>query len=375
MMVFGTRPEIIKLSPIISALVPNQSVELSCVFTGQQENLAPEFLLEFGIQVSKRLTVMQSGQGLSSLLAKLITELDNYIEEVTPDAIVVQGDTTSALAGALVGNLRHIPVLHVEAGLRTNDPASPFPEETNRKLIAQLAMRHFAATEGNRQNLLQEGIESDSIVVTGNPIVDIVEQTIQNRTRSPKIESLFKSIQTSKLMLVTAHRRENFDSLMSEYFNVLRNFIDSNPDYTMLLPLHPNPVAREIVTRYFEDHERIVMSEPFGYKDFLTLLSKSELIVSDSGGIQEEVASLNRPLIILRETTERPEAIECGIAELAPNAPALQAILHTFVSTQQTKDQNQAITNPFGTGDAGPLIANEITRFVDKRTISVELPA
>lgn len=363
-MVFGTRPEIIKLSPVIAALVPNQGVQLLCVFTGQQEDLAPEFLEEFGISVSKRLAVMQSGQSLSLLLAKLIAELDSYTEENEPKVIVVQGDTTSALAGALVGNLRKIPVLHVEAGLRTFNPSSPFPEESNRKLIGQLATRHFAATEGNRQNLLREGISPDCIAVTGNPIVDIVEQTLHNGNHSTKIESLLRSIRTPKLIILTAHRRENFDSLMSEYFNVLRNFVDSNQDYTLLLPVHPNPVARELVSRYLHEHDRIVMSEPLGYKDFLSLLSNANLVVSDSGGIQEEVASLNRPLIILRETTERPEAIACGIAKLAPNATVLREMLAASVSDEQQDKPNQTTINPFGKGNAGILIANEIIRFI-----------
>lgn len=373
MVVFGTRPEIIKLSPVITALALDQTVELSCVFTGQQENLAPEFLEEFAITVSKRLSVMQPGQSLSSLLAKLIAQLEDHVVEIEANAMIVQGDTTSALAAALVGNLCHIPVFHVEAGLRTFNPASPFPEETNRKLIGQLVARHFAATEGNRKNLLKEGIAPECIAVTGNPIVDIVEQMLQGNNPSAKTKSLLESIQTPKLIVLTAHRRENFDALMGEYFSVLRDFIVSNSDYTLLIPVHPNPVARDLVSRYLGNHERIMLSEPFGYKDFLAVLNRADLIVSDSGGIQEEVVSLNRPLIILRETTERPEAVECGIAQMAPTADVLKNLLGGFHETNLATRPTRASENPFGNGNAGKIIADDIRRFLEKGRSASEI--
>lgn len=365
--VFGTRPEIIKLSPVIAALTPNYAVQLSNVFTGQQENLAPEFLQEFGIPISHQLKVMQSGQSLPALLATLIDALDECLNLDKPDAVVVQGDTSSALAGAIVASLHKIPVLHIEAGLRTFDPSSPFPEESNRKVITQLATHHFAATEGNRNNLLHEGIQQQNISVTGNPIVDIVMQTAKTEETTPKVDALLKRIQSPKLIVLTAHRRENFDSLMAKHFRVLRDFVDSNLDYSLIAPVHPNPIARDLIVQNFENHERILMIEPLGYSEFLTLLSSADLIVSDSGGIQEEAASLNRPLLILRETTERPEALECGIAKLAPSAETLRALLNTFVKESRTNTKPLIANNPFGNGCAGPLIADGIISFLQDK--------
>ncbi|MEM7468836.1 MAG: UDP-N-acetylglucosamine 2-epimerase (non-hydrolyzing) [Pseudomonadota bacterium] len=362
--IFGTRPEIIKLSPIYNALADCSAVDVQCIFTGQQKDLAPEFLSEFAIPISRELAVMRAGQSLGKLMSNLISALDDEFSTRRPRKVIVQGDTNTALAGAIVANLHQISVLHVEAGLRTFDPLSPFPEETNRKLISQLASHHFAATDDNKQNLLKEGIAPENISVTGNPIVDIVKATIRNLDHSPKLKLLLEQIDTRKLIVLTAHRRENFDFRMAQYFKVINNFLNDHPEFSMVAPVHPNPSASQIITNSFADNDRVHLIEPLGYRDFISLLVRANLIVSDSGGIQEEAATINRQLIVLRETTERPEAIDCGIAKLAPTSDSLRQLLSEVVANEKSTILPIRQPNPFGDGESGRIIAEKISRLL-----------
>ena len=360
-MIFGTRPEIIKLSPVFDALTAKDCIDVTCVFTGQQQDLAGAFLSEFNIPVDYHLEVMRGGQPLPQLLARLISEIDKVLTDDRPNAVIVQGDTSSALAGAMVANLNKIPVWHVEAGLRTFDPERPFPEETNRVLIGKLASHHFAATEQNRVNLLNEGIHSDQISVTGNPIVDVVTRTLNRVNTSARCEQILAQVETPQLIVLTAHRRENFAKLMGEYFAEIREFLDEHQQYSLVAPVHPNPTATDLISHHFDKHPRAHLINPLGYEDFLQLLSKADLIISDSGGIQEEAASLNRHLIVLRESTERPEAIECGCAELAPSRAELKNALSRLRSRAQRPPQ---LTNPFGDGTAGEKISGVIVNLL-----------
>ena len=359
-LIFGTRPEIIKLSPVFAALAENQAVELSAIYSGQQADLAPEFLTEFGIPIDHELDVMRTGQSLSQLMANLISSLEQCLSAVQPDAVLVQGDTSTALAGALVANLKKIPVFHVEAGLRTFDSSNPFPEETNRQLIAKLTNHHYAVTKGNRENLLGEGIRTEEISISGNPIVDIVMNNAKEKDLSPLVKDVLQKIRTDKWILLTAHRRENFDSLMAEYFAALARYLDQHPDTSVAAVVHPNPSAMEIFDRVLSDHPRVIAVEPMGYRDFLSLLQRATLIVSDSGGIQEEAVSLKRPLIVLRKKTERPEAVDCGLVKLAPTAKALEHLVETFHAEHNFTDDERNFANPFGDGKAGKRIADSV---------------
>ena len=253
-MIFGTRPEIIKLSPVFDALVAQDCIDVTCLFTGQQQDLADTFLSEFDIPVDHHLEVMRAGQRLPQLLARLIDEIDNVLTIDRPNAVIVQGDTSSALAGAMVANLNKIPVWHVEAGLRTFDPERPFPEETNRVLIGRLASHHFAATEQNRINLLNEGVHSDQISVTGNPIVDVVTRTLDHANASQSCDEILAQVKTPKLIVLTAHRRENFANLMGEYFTEINEFIDEHQQYSLVAPVHPNPTATDLISHHFDKH-------------------------------------------------------------------------------------------------------------------------
>lgn len=338
---------------------------MSSIFTGQQADLGPTFLKEFKMPVTERLNVMQPGQNLSSLMASLFTALEPTMNQNTPDAVVVQGDTCSALAGAMVAHFHKIPIFHVEAGLRTFDSERPFPEEMNRSLIARLAHHHFAATDGNRNNLIREGIEEERISVTGNTIVDVVLSALKEHKHSQKVEDILSEVSTPRLIVLTAHRRENFDELMPAYCQVIREFIDSHPNFSVVVPIHPNPVAGDIVENFLLKQERVIALEPLAYFDFLAMMHRADLVVSDSGGIQEEVVSLNRPLFILREKTERPEAIESGYAKLAPSAKALAELLEEFALATNTFNIGNT-NNPFGDGNASPRIAQTIVRWLSK---------
>ena len=357
-MIFGTRPEIIKLSPVFEALRAKQRAEVSCIFSGQQADLAPGFLEEFKIPISHELGVMRHGQSLPSLMSKLMVAIEAQLAKDNPSAVVVQGDTSTALAAAMIANLNKIPVFHVEAGLRTFNPHSPFPEETNRCLIAKLASHHFAATPGNRDNLIAEGVPASAITVSGNPIVDIVLQTKGELASSPTVSTILSQVKTSKLIVLTAHRRENFDTLLSQYLGVLHHQLDLNPEFSIVVPVHPNPIAKDILTKNLVNHERVIAIEPLGYKDFLMLLRHANLIVSDSGGIQEEAISLGCPLFVLRETTERPEALACNSVRLAPSAQDLEKLLGEFVAEPNQFYVPDLDENPFGDGKAGPRIAD-----------------
>ncbi len=360
LVVFGTRPEIIKLAPVIRQLeFAGDHFETVTVFTGQHTDLVAPFVKLFGVRVDHALEVMRPGQPLNLLFGRILQEIDPLLEREQPDMVIVQGDTTTAAATALAAFHRRIPVGHVEAGLRTADPHNPFPEETNRRLVTRLATHHFAATKQNRAALLREGISADSIVVTGNPVVDAL-QTIGTMTnRSERLEKLIEETKGYKRLALTTHRRESFGDTLDGNLTVLRDFVAAHPDVAMIFPVHPNPRVRKAAQQYLAGRERIYLTEPLEYPDFIGLLQESWLIVSDSGGIQEEAPTLRKPVIVLRENTERPEAVEAGFARLAPDANTLKTMLSDLY-----RDPAQGLpaeaNNPFGEGDAGQRIVEAI---------------
>jgi UDP-N-acetylglucosamine 2-epimerase (non-hydrolysing) len=316
----GTRPELIKFAPLIKAL-EKRGIELSTVNTGQHTDLLLPLFDLFQIRPRHNLEAMVAGQSLNALGSRLLDRLDPVLEAEKPDLVLVQGDTSSAVMGSLAAFNRRIPVGHLEAGLRSGNPLSPFPEEMNRRLVGQIAAYHFAATERNRRTLLEEGVASDSIHLVGNTVVDALRQTL-NTTRPGKTVELMQQWAAGKrLVIVTTHRRENFGETMSLHLRALREFIESEPDLCMVFPVHPNPNVRAAVAAELEHHPRIRLTDPMGYCDFVHMLSHAWLIVSDSGGIQEEATALGKPMIVLRENTERPEAVECGVARLVGESP------------------------------------------------------
>ncbi|QVL31136.1 UDP-N-acetylglucosamine 2-epimerase (non-hydrolyzing) [Telmatocola sphagniphila] len=360
--VFGTRPEIIKLAPVIRQLeFATEQFQVQTVFSGQHTDLVAPFVKLFGIRVDHTLQVMRPGQPLNLLFGRILQEIDPLLEKEKPDLVLVQGDTSTAAATALAAFHRQIPIGHVEAGLRTADPMNPFPEETNRRLVSRLASYHFAATRQNRQSLLKEGIPAQSIVVTGNPVVDALNMILV-ADRSERLQRILDQTQGYKRLALTTHRRESFGDTLEGNLAVLRDFVARHTDVALIFPVHPNPRVREAAQQHLAGRERIFLTEPLEYPDFIGLLQESWLIVSDSGGIQEEAPTLRKPVIVLRENTERPEAVEAGFARLAPDANSLKKMLSALYN-----DPAQGLpadsANPFGEGDSGQRITEALLEF------------
>jgi UDP-N-acetylglucosamine 2-epimerase (non-hydrolysing) len=358
LVLFGTRPEIIKLAPVIGELKTQpEHFEVVTVSTGQHTDLLVPFLKIFGIEPDFSLQVMSANQTPSDVCARVMTALDKILLEEKPNVVLVQGDTSSALAGAMAAFHRKVPVGHVEAGLRSGNPLSPFPEEMNRRLISLLAKFHFAATDDNCETLMLEGVSGDDIFVTGNPVVDSLQQIRADFAPSETIKSLLAATNGLKRILLTTHRRESFGEVMSGNLKVLRRFVEEHDDVCLFFPVHPNPAVREATRAVLASHARIHLLDPLGYADFVHLLANAWMIVSDSGGVQEEAPSVGRPLLVLRENTERPEALRSGVAKLVGSDPdELARMLAENYADESWIASVGQIANPFGDGTAAKKI-------------------
>jgi UDP-N-acetylglucosamine 2-epimerase (non-hydrolysing) len=360
---FGTRPEVIKLAPVLRELASRPGApRLINVASGQHGDLLYPFAELFGIRIDHDLRVMEPGQTPSEVCARVLTGFDAILARERPALLLVQGDTTTALAGALAAFHRRVPVAHVEAGLRSGDPGSPFPEEVNRRLITRLATWHFAATDRNRDTLVAEGVPAHAVFVTGNPIVDALQTFLAPARAGRELAALLEATRPFKRLVLTTHRRESFGARLSANLRALRGFVDRHADVVLLFPVHPNPAVRESAEAVFGGHERIRLLAPLSYPDFIGLLSSAWLIVSDSGGVQEEAPSLGRPLLVLRDNTERPEAVEQGIARLVTSPNALVRELEQALWPDSWAERVRAVANPFGRGDAGRRIVDVLTR-------------
>jgi len=359
---FGTRPEIIKLAPVIQQLEQRRDVIRTInVASGQHTDLLYPLIEMFGIRVDENLRLMTPNQDPSELCDRIFAAVDAIAQRELPDLIIVQGDTTTALAGALVGRHRGIPVAHVEAGLRSGNLLSPYPEELNRQFITQLATFHFAATPKNRETLLSEGISDGSIFVTGNPVVDAL-QMVRDGDEGRSAAKLLKKVAGRKCIVLTTHRRESFGEVLQENLKVLTRFVEEHEDVVLVFPIHPNPNVQGPARKICGGHPRIFITAPLDYRNFIQVLSKSWLIVSDSGGVQEEVPSLGKPLLILRENTERSECIDAGMAKLVGGRPeALMPMLEEAYQKGSWVDCVPNVTNPFGRGDSGERIVQYIS--------------
>lgn len=362
LVLFGTRSETIKLAPIISELKKASHFQTLVVSSGQHIDLLEPFIDLFEIDTDYDLKVMTENQTPNRVLARTVEALDKILDKENPDLILVQGDTTTTLAGALAGFNRDIAVGHVGAGLRTGNHQSPFPEEMNRRLTSQLSTMHFAATPENRQNLLRENISQKRIYITGNTIVDALKYIRTEHKPSKKLNNLLEETEGHKRILLTTHRRESFRKSMRENLAVMRRFIEKHTDTCLIFPVHPNPHVKDITAEILSDCDRIHLLDPFNYIDFITLMENSWIIVSDSGGVQEEAPSVGKPLLVLRENTERTEAIQCGIAKLVGGDPRNLARLldENYMTETWIKSVGQ-VMNPFGDGKSAERIANIIT--------------
>jgi UDP-N-acetylglucosamine 2-epimerase (non-hydrolysing) len=357
---FGTRPEVIKLAPVIHQLEQMDAIRTINVASGQHTDLLYPFIEMFGVRVDEDLRLMTADQDPGALCARIFAEVDRIAERESPDMILVQGDTTTALAGALVGRRRGVPVGHVEAGLRSGNLLSPYPEELNRRFITLLATYHFAATQRNRQTLLSEGIDDKAIFVTGNPVVDALKMVLDREIGEPE-SKLLKKIGDRKCIVLTTHRRESFGRVLEENLKVLCRFVRDHEDVVLVFPIHPNPNVSGPAKAICGGHPRIFATEPMHYPEFIRVLSRSWLIVSDSGGVQEEVPSLGKPLLILRENTERAECIDAGMARLVGGRPeTLRAMLEEAYQDGSWAGTVSTVQNPFGDGDSGERIAQAV---------------
>ena len=315
MTIFGTRPEAIKMAPLVKALEAAPDMEPIVTVTAQHRDMLDQVLNLFNITPDYDLNIMSQGQTLYDVTNRALMGLKDVLEEAKPDVVLVHGDTTTTFAGALASFYQEIPVGHVEAGLRTGDIYSPFPEEMNRKLTGSIATYHFAPTASSESNLKKENINTDHLYVTGNTVIDALDTTVQDNYvfDDAAINALDPEKRT---VLVTTHRRENLGEPMKHMFRAIRRVCDEHPDVKAIYPIHMNPVVRETAREILGDDERIHIIEPMDVLDFHNFLSRSFMILTDSGGIQEEAPSLGKPVLVMRDTTERPEGVEAGTLKL-----------------------------------------------------------
>jgi UDP-N-acetylglucosamine 2-epimerase (non-hydrolysing) len=360
LVLFGTRPEAIKLAPVIHEL-RKRSFETVVVSSSQHKQLLTPFLKSLNIDVDFDLGVMKPNQSPNDVSSRVTAKLDKILVQEQPDLILVQGDTTTTLAGAMTGFNRRIPVGHVEAGLRSGNIMSPFPEEMNRRLVSQIASFHFAATEKNRRNLLAEGVSSEKVFVTGNTVVDSLQAMLKTLQPNAAVTDLINSTEGMKRILLTTHRRESFGHTVLSNLEVMREFVDKRADVCLFFPVHPNPNVKKIAKEILGNHPRIHLLGPLDYSDFLAIMKSTWMIVSDSGGVQEEAPSLGKPLLVLRENTERPEAIRAGVSKLVGNRPgALKQLLEANYATPTWIRSVTEVANPFGDGRSAPRIVKII---------------
>ena len=357
MSVFGTRPEAIKMAPLVKELEKREEVESIVCVTAQHREMLDQVLQTFDINPDYDLNVMKQGQTLSEITTRVLDGLEKVIKECNPDIILVHGDTTTSFVGALAAFYNQVAIGHVEAGLRTYDKYSPYPEEMNRQMVDCMADMYFAPTNLSKQNLLNENRDEDKIYVTGNTVIDAMSTTINEDYTN----EIFDWIGNNRMILLTSHRRENLGEPMRNIFKAVKRIVDEFSDIKVVYPIHKNPKVREIANEVFDGCDRIKLIEPLEVFDFHNFQNKSYLIMSDSGGIQEEAPSLGKPVLVLRDTTERPEGIEAGTLRLVgTNEEKIYEETKKLLSDKSEYDKMSKASNPYGDGHASERIADAI---------------
>lgn len=353
MPIYGTRPEAIKMAPIVAELNDSKDFECVVTVTGQHREMLDQVNELFGITPDHDLDILQHGQSLSDILTRTINGLDKLFAASKPDAVVVQGDTTTSTAGAIAAFYRGIPVIHAEAGLRSHNLFSPFPEEANRKITTQVASLHLAPTSTSKANLLAEGVKDADIVVTGNTVIDALLTTVDKKLpfTDPALEELAAG--GKKILLVTTHRRENQGDAMRGVGRALARIAKAEPELVIVLPVHKNPAVREAVLPSLDGLANVMVVEPLAYGEFTRLLSLAHVVLTDSGGVQEEAPSLGKPVLVMRENTERPEALSAGTVKLIGTdeegiVSEVTSLLHDPVHFEGMA----TAVNPYGDGKA-----------------------
>ncbi len=359
MLVFGTRPEAIKMCPLVNELRKREGIKTIVCVTGQHREMLDQVLDAFHVKPDYDLAIMKDKQTLFDITSNVLARIKGVLEEERPDLVLVHGDTSTTFAASLACYYLRIPVGHVEAGLRTHDIYSPYPEEFNRQAVSIIARYNFAPTEQAKENLLKEGRKAETIYVTGNTAIDALRTTVRDDYTHPELEWA----KGSRLIVITAHRRENIGEPMHHMFRAMRRIIDEHPDVKAIYPVHLNPVVREEAEEDLGGSDRIRIIEPLEVIDFHNFLARSYLVLTDSGGIQEEAPSLGKPVLVMRDTTERPEGVEAGTLRLVGTDE--ENIYRAFKELLENRASYEAMaraSNPYGDGHACRRIADIIEK-------------
>lgn len=376
LVLIGTRPEAIKMCPVHIELGRRDGFESTLVSTGQHREMLEQVLDVFSLSLDHDLRVMTANQSLAGLTSKLVSSIDPILDEISPDLLLVQGDTTSVMAGALCGFYRNIPVGHVEAGLRTGNLRSPFPEEANRVLTSRLTSFHFAPTKQSRTNLLDEGVSDEDIVVTGNTVIDALFLETERQENNEKIREGLeaelremlsdanaptKSLDNNPYILITGHRRENFGGGFEDICEAIHRLADRYPNHHFIYPVHLNPNVNEVVRSRLSETPNVILLPPVHYRMFVYLMRNAKLLLTDSGGVQEEAPSLGKPVLVMRDTTERPEGITAGTVRLVGTCPdKIVAEVSTLLDNPEAYSAMAQAQNPYGDGQASRRIVDFI---------------
>ncbi|MEK5337662.1 UDP-N-acetylglucosamine 2-epimerase (non-hydrolyzing) [Bacillus sp. FSL M8-0166] len=357
MTVFGTRPEAIKMAPLVLELNKHPQIKSSVTVTAQHRQMLDQVLKAFDIQPDHDLNIMKERQTLSEITSNALLKLDQLFQKEKPDIVLVHGDTTTTFAGSLAAFYHQISVGHVEAGLRTHNKYSPFPEELNRQMTGSIADIHFAPTHEAMQNLLIENKKEETIFVTGNTAIDALQTTVTEQYQHPILEK----IGTDKMILLTAHRRENLGQPMKNMFRAIRRIVEEFEDVQVVYPVHLNPAVRDAAQTEFSDLDRVHLIEPLEVVDFHNFAANSHFILTDSGGVQEEAPSLGKPVLVLRDTTERPEGVKAGTLKLAgTDEETIYNMAKQLLVDQKEYDNMSKASNPYGDGQASKRIVEEL---------------
>ncbi len=357
LIVIGTRPEAIKMVPLIKKLQWVSNYEVKLCVTAQHREMLDSVLDLFSINPDYDFDLMKSSQSLNDITVRVLKRMEKILIQENPDIVLVHGDTTTTMASALASYYQKIPVGHVEAGLRSGNNYSPYPEEMNRRITSNISLLHFAPTEGNKQNLIQTGVAESQIFVTGNTVIDALNMTIQDDYKYPLALLNKYDYENRRFMLMTVHRRENWGNPMQNIFRAVRRLLNNNPDVELIFPVHLNPTVKQLAYKMLGDIKQVLLIPSIDYASFANLMARSYLVLTDSGGIQEEAPALGKPVIVLRNETERPEGVEAGTVIIAGvDESSVYNITHELLNDKIKYDKMAQAINPYGDGQASQRI-------------------
>ena len=361
MPIFGTRPEAIKMAPVVKALKKEENIDCTLTVTAQHREMLDQVLDLFNLSPDHDLDIMEDEQSLTGITARILKKLAGVYKEEKPDLILVHGDTSTTFVASLAAYYQQIAVGHVEAGLRTGNKYSPFPEEMNRHLTGVIADLHFAPTAASKENLLKENVPAEKITVTGNTVIDALLETIDPdySFEHPVLKNI--DFEEERIILLTAHRRENLGEPMENIFAAISDILEQSKDTEVVYPVHLNPKIKKLAQKHFGENQRVHLIEPLDYEPFVNLMNKSYLVLTDSGGIQEEAPSLGKPVLVLRDTTERPEAVEAGtVKKVGTDQMRIVESTLKLLKDEESYKEMSASSNPYGDGRASERIVKEL---------------